>query len=337
MGLQVGALLFEITKSCNLSCRHCYTVNFENNGRRTCKDLSLNQIKYIFNKIKRLNIKNLVLTGGEPFLRKDIFEIMDFARSIGFDSITINTNGELLKDPQIIKQIKKRLDVITAIIVSFDGTTVETHDFIRGEGQFNKLIQIFKMISGEFPLGINVTLGKWNYHELNDFIRFYDDFNALYMNFGVFIPIGNGEKMKEHILTKNQIEKLIDFINEKNKEGYNLDLCSVPYSRVKNRDISGYCCDIFTDFLTITTDGDVIPCILYDFKCGSLLDPKIEINEILEHPIAQIFRDSLKLKSQMKGNCRVCREFKVCKGGCHLLTYALKKDIFESDSICPYF
>ncbi len=336
MSFNIQTILFELTKSCNLNCKHCYTIDFENHRDSISEVLSLNQVKLILNRVKQYNIKNIVLSGGEPFLRKDIFEIIDIAGNFGFESIVINTNGILLNDLRIINQIKTRLDLITAIVISFDGATSQTHDFIRGKGQFDKLIKILeKIYSYDLPLGLNVTIGNWNFHELNDFFNIYDKFNAFYMNFGLFIPIGNGIKIKEQILSPKKIAELIHMTAEKRLTGYNVDLCSFPYSKLINKDISGYCCNIFTDFITVTAQGNVIPCIMYDFNCGSLLEPDINIKEILNHPLAQTFRDPSKLKKKMKGKCTDCSEFNTCKGGCKLLALSLKNDMFESDPLCP--
>ncbi|MHA1380143.1 MAG: radical SAM/SPASM domain-containing protein [Candidatus Helarchaeota archaeon] len=337
MSAKIQAVLFEITKNCNLNCKHCYTVSPQEKEDFVNEDLSLDQIKYILEKIKPYNIKTLNLTGGEPFLRSDLFEIIDFATDCGFESIVINTNGTLFfNDPNLVKQVEMRLNIISAVVVSFDGATAKTHDFIRGKGEFNNLMRNLEVVkNSNLPLGINVTLGKWNIHEFFEFIRLYEKYKAFFMNFGVFLPIGNGIKLKDQLLTKNEIKKIINAVVTKKLASYNVDLCSVPYSRITDSNISGYCCNVFTDFITITSKGLVIPCIIYDLNCGSLLDPKIELNEILMHPIAQIFRDNSKLRDRMKGSCKICSNFEICKGGCHLLTYALKNDVFESDDLCP--
>ncbi|MFX0136184.1 MAG: radical SAM/SPASM domain-containing protein [Candidatus Hodarchaeota archaeon] len=333
MYLKDGTLLFEITNLCNLKCKHCYIFNEEG---FICKDLSFDEVKVILRKVTEHGINNLVLSGGEPFLRTDLFKILDYAKNCSIESIVINSNGILLNNSKNLNRIKKRLNFITAIVISLDGATDHTHDYIRGSGQFINLIKILRKISSyELPLGINVTIGKWNLQEFNDFFMIYDKFNAFYMNFGLFIPMGNGLEIKDQLLSSTECVNLIRLAKEKKDSGYNVDLCSFPYSNLVSKDISGYCCNIFTDFITITARGDVIPCIMYDFNCGSLLGSDNSLDEILNHPLAQIFRDPSKLKEKMKGKCRDCSEFIICKGGCNLLTLSLKNDMFESDPLCP--
>ena len=134
MKIDNAGALFEVTNACNLHCKHCYKMPLGGN------DLTLGQIKYILEKISDFGIKRLLLTGGEPFLRNDLFEIIDYAVECNIEDIEINTNGTLLDDATIINEIKERLDTIIGLPVSIDGARSETHDFIRGKGQFTKLL-----------------------------------------------------------------------------------------------------------------------------------------------------------------------------------------------------
>ncbi len=330
----IQVVLFEVTRSCNLNCKHSYASAPQKKQGIISKNLTLEQIKQVFKKIEPHHIKNLALTGGEPFLRNDLFEIVDQAGMNGFESIIINTNGVLLNEGSTLEHVKDRTDLITSIMISLDGATRSTHDFIRGSGQFDNLMVIFEKISKEnIPFGLNVTLGNWNFHEIEKFFAIHEKYNASYINFGIFFPLGNGASIKDEVLNPKDYSKLIKITSEKKKTGINVDLCSVPYSRIVNDDISGYCCNIFTDFITITSEGNVIPCLFYEINCGNLLS--MDLNEILENPMAKTLRDPAKLRAKMKGRCKNCEEFETCRGGCNLLTFLLKNDFFESDPLCP--
>lgn len=330
MKLKNSAALFEINTACNMSCKHCYRDHLERD------QLSLLQIKTILRKVSQAGIKYLILTGGEPFLRKDLFEILDFAVACKFIDVVINTNGILLNNPGIIANIKTRLDIISVLAVSFDGANSKTHDFIRGNGAFHTLLQTLGDVSlKQLPISINVTIGKWNFHDLEDFFRLYDELNAHDINFGIFIPMGKGHAMIEHVLTPQQCQVLIEFSQKKQAEGYNVELCSMPYANLFVKDLSGDCCGIFTRFISISARGDVLPCLLYDYTCGSLLEQSLE--EILSHPVARLFRNPKQLQKSMGGRCRNCAHFKICNGGCHLLSHVLKGSAFESDPLCPIY
>jgi radical SAM protein with 4Fe4S-binding SPASM domain len=328
MKLKDATALFEITNMCNMQCRHCYKRDFGE------KDLTFEQIKTIILKISEFGIRHLVFTGGEPFLRKDLFKIIDFAAQNNIEDIVLNTNGSLLNKSGVITEVNGHLDLITCLPVSFDGARSETHDFIRGNGQFTKLIKTLENeLLINWPLGLNVTIGRWNFDDLYKFFELYDKLEAEDINFGIFIPSGKGDQLKDQVLLPEQCESLINIAKQKKAEGYEVELCSMPYSNLYAKNLSGACCNIFTDFITITAQGHVIPCMLYDFDCGSILE--MDLDDIFANQLVELFRDPNMLQKKMTGYCKGCRDFSLCNGGCNLLTYALTGTIFASDPLCP--
>ncbi len=329
MSFKIPGALFEVTNQCNLRCKHCYKKYLGTD------DLTPQQTTLILDKISDFGIKHLLITGGEPFLRKDLFKIIDYALESGIEDVAINTNGTLLNNPDIVHGIIERLDFISGIPVSFDGASPATHDFIRGAGQFDRLMKILKHSSiNDLPLEVNVTLGQWNFAEFEAFFDIYDELYAQNINFGIFIPMGLGSSMKNEVLSRQQCKNIIVWAKDKIDLGYQVELCSLPYSNLFVEDISGSCCNIFTDFITITGKGDVIPCILYDFSCGSLLE--VSLDDILSTKLAKEFRTPQLMQRKMKGHCEGCPTFELCKGGCHLLTYTLSNTIYDSDLCCPF-
>ncbi len=329
MKLKRAIALFEITNACNMDCRHCYRQDLGG------IQLNLEEVKIIIEKISKGGVTSLILTGGEPLIRNDIFEIVDYANDCGMEDVVINTNGIKLKDPTIIAEIERRLDIISALPVSFDGARPETHDFVRGEGQFLHLMKVLEnKLLAEFPIGINVTLGKWNFKDFAPFFELYDKLKALDINFGIFVPFGAGKQLVDQVLSPAQCRELIELSKEKYEAGYEVELCSVPASRLITKEISGLCCEVFKDVITITAKGNVIPCILYDFNCGSLLE--MDLKKILSTELVKLFRNPKKFKRKMTGYCNSCQKFHLCKGGCKLVTYSLKGTIFDSDPLCPF-
>ncbi|MFX1325500.1 MAG: radical SAM protein, partial [Promethearchaeota archaeon] len=161
-----SVLLFELTTYCNLNCAHCFGNKSNNNI------LLFSQIKRLLENATSYGIKDLILTGGEPFLRGDIFDIIHHAKKCGIENIGITTNGLLLDNKKIVRNIKKYLDVIAALYIGINGATSETHDYIRGVGQFDNLMKtLWKRSLRKIPLGIDICVGKWNLHELDDFFQ----------------------------------------------------------------------------------------------------------------------------------------------------------------------
>ncbi len=324
--LENATLLFEITTRCNLKCKHCFKNDFS-------KELTLSQIRTILEKVCAYGVTDLVLTGGEPFLREEIFEIIDTAEDCGIQEIAFTTNGTLLDNSTIIKQIKKRGDLIGPIMVSFNGATAETHDFIRGKGEFDRLIQILRRKElRELPLGLNIAIGKWNFQEFNAFFELSKTFNGKYYNFLPFLPLGKGDLLKDQVLSPTQCHKMIEMAKQKLEEKYLVQFCFVPYANLYGELTS--CCNLFTEFINITAQGHVVPCLyIHKYDCGSLLE--MDMDEIFANQIIQTFSDPVKIRNKIEGYCKTCSEFEVCTGGCKLVTYAFKGTIFESDPLCP--
>ncbi|MHA2049827.1 MAG: radical SAM protein [Promethearchaeota archaeon] len=324
-----SVFLFEITTKCNLNCSHCF-------GNKSTKDIvSLSKAKRIIEKIVSYGIRDLILTGGEPFLREDIFTIIQYAKKLGIENIAITTNGLLLENKNVVRNIKKRLDVITALYIGINGATSNTHDFIRGEGQFSNLMQILTSKSvRKIPLGLDICIGKWNIHELSKFFDIAKIFNGRYFNFVPFIPLGVGKGLVHQVLSPEECKIMLEFINEKKNEGYFVDLCFTPYAKLISEDLTG-CCNLLSEFITVTAQGDLVPCLyMKDYNLGSFLNNDLE--QLYSDSEVNFFLESHKYKNKINGYCSQCPSFNICGGGCKVVSYALKGTIFESDPLCPF-
>ncbi|MFW9782024.1 MAG: radical SAM protein [Candidatus Heimdallarchaeota archaeon] len=324
-----SVLLFELTTYCNLNCTHCF-------GNKTTNNiLQFSQIKLLLEKLSSYGIKDLILTGGEPFLRGDIFDIIHQAKKSGMENIGITTNGLLLDNKKIVLNIKKYLDVIAGLYIGINGATSKTHDYIRGIGQFDKLMKIlWKRSLRKIPLGIDVCVGKWNLHELDDFFQITGTFNGSLFNFVPFIPLGIGKKLIDQVLSPKECNIMLEKVNEKKKEGIYVDLCFTPYAKIISENLCG-CCNLLSEFLTITAQGEVVPCLyLNDYNLGSFLTNDLE--QIYSNPKANYFLEPEKYKNQMNGYCNECPDYNICGGGCKVVSYALKGSIFETDPLCPF-
>jgi len=134
-------LNWDITGRCNLFCAHCYAYDkyeWRNPLRVIREDLPFQKACSLLTKAKAMGFQHVHLLGGEPLLRKDLLEILTFARSQLGLRITMNTNG-LLLTPTLIERL---IDLeIFQVAISFEGTTAAIHDQIRGHGNFEKARQ----------------------------------------------------------------------------------------------------------------------------------------------------------------------------------------------------
>ena len=150
------AVHLEVTTTCNLSCRHCFAGKLP----RHEKTLLLEEIEPIFVSMARMGSFRLGLTGGEPLLRRDLFEIIDLALSYGLHPC-ITTNGTLITE-DIAKVFGKR-DFIW-LNVSLDGAAAASNDLIRGRGTFDRVMENLEILAkhSRFTLAFTVmqVLGK---------------------------------------------------------------------------------------------------------------------------------------------------------------------------------
>lgn len=177
-----------LTYRCNLRCKMCSIVNL----LPPEEELSTQQIFHIIDEAKDYRIKEVILTGGEPFLRNDIFEICNYCYEKGITSV-ITTNGVLI-DTNLAGQIAQSR--INHIHLSLDGLE-GTNDFFRGEGLFNKIINAIDCLNkrrfeGSFlSIGIACTVMNKNVGELYEIVKLADNLKVDVINFQ---PLCNDNK-----------------------------------------------------------------------------------------------------------------------------------------------
>jgi MoaA/NifB/PqqE/SkfB family radical SAM enzyme len=178
-------LFFHILTKCNLSCTHCY-INKDQHGVDTLdigtikKWLKLfanrpvsdknNPKQALINKnpadksmVNKAAQTNVIFLGGEPTLHPDLHLAVKEAKSLGFKSITIDTNGYLFNN--ILDKIS--CDDIDYFSFSLDGATQTTNDSIRGEGSYDKVMEgIKKAVAKNFSCSMIYTVSEKNFHEL---------------------------------------------------------------------------------------------------------------------------------------------------------------------------
>ncbi|MFA7115123.1 MAG: radical SAM protein [Candidatus Omnitrophota bacterium] len=168
-------VLFEITYKCNFNCVHCYNV--KNNKR---KEIKTDEVKQILKQLARAGCFHVGFTGGEPLLREDIFEILEFTKSLGL-RITILTNGYLI-DKKTADKISKLGVNLNKVDISFLGANKETFENItRKPGSFAKVKNAIKLLrSRNVEVMIKPTLMKQNKDEFLRIKKMAEKFGCMY-------------------------------------------------------------------------------------------------------------------------------------------------------------
>ena len=149
-----NAVIWDVTSRCNLQCRHCYV---EADAQRT-EEPSTEKAIVIIDQLRKAKVFRLSFSGGEPLLRNDLYELLQYASR--FFPVEVATNGLLLTEEAAHKLKAARVSVVQ---MSMDGLE-KTHDYLRGrKGAFNKLIkatEILKKVG--IPFGVTTVIYKKN-------------------------------------------------------------------------------------------------------------------------------------------------------------------------------
>ena len=198
---------WDINNECNLNCKHC-RVSEKNDHEK----LSLKEAKQLLSEIWYNGITMLNLSGGEPFLRKDLFDILDYTKK--FEDIVITTNGTLL-DEQKCKKLANYLNV--RLSISLDGLE-ETHDkFRQKKGAFQKVIHTLPILKKyNIPYAIKYTLSQETMGDAIGLIGLIAKYGATEFNTRRVIVAGNAEQ--DMLLTKEEYKKIIQQIIQECKK-----------------------------------------------------------------------------------------------------------------------
>lgn len=254
-------LFFEITKKCNAHCDHCGSKCDINSEEGLDKKYFLNVLQDVHDNIGTDIMLNI--TGGEPLLRKDLFEIMDYAHKLGFEWGMV-TNGTLITE-DIIKDMKKT--GMSTISISIDGMK-DTHEKFRHlPGSFDKIIKnIILLQDSNFLEHIQVTFiaNKKNIYELPALWRLLNNLNIDSMRISCIDPIGRAENNKELELDSKNYKYLFEFINNTNKKNELQCIwsCSHYFGNTEEPDVMGrkFVCPTGQIVASILANGDIFAC-----------------------------------------------------------------------------
>jgi radical SAM protein with 4Fe4S-binding SPASM domain len=292
-----------INNKCNLTCNMCHFWR-KNIG---LYDLTKQKIEETANDLKSFGMKTLTITGGEPMLRKDYFEIVDMLYNMGFTLHGIS-NGHFINE----EKAKKMWDYFEQITISVDGPNPEVYYKIRGTNGFEKVIYAIKLLKKYKPNGailkINYTVQKYNYKYMTDM-----DVLANKLEVPVFYQCvevdGAGNLRDEQLqdmnfnILKEQFEKLKDGKYVINTNSYIDHTLKVFYNKQNNKKNKMYfTCIAPQNNLQIDTDGYIYPCPVLNIKLGNIR--KQSINEIYNSDKTQKVIKLIRNKKMER--CKTC-------------------------------
>ena len=346
-----------LTNRCNLRCAYCYAS--AGDEAYQVDEMRLEDYERVFDQLDAMNVHRISLSGGEPFVRKDFFDILGAAEKHNF-AIVINSNGCLITEEVAKKLCGYRFD---RICITIDGSCAEVHDRIRGTGSFVKALSGIRLLQKyNLPVSTLFTLNKTNIEDLINTIRFNEAMGIPYLSVMVMCPTGRAAT-GELLLTKEVWYPLFLRLSEMKKnneiklgfkivppnegnvfwlfyfplEYYNrLDLLKYWNQDIDTDDDNEISCQAGTKSISILCNGDVYGCDLMvgikDFLAGNVLSTPLE--EIWKN--SEVFNRLRAIdKKCLTGKCHEC-EHKWCGGGCRSAAYNLDGSIYGSDLSCFY-
>ena len=334
-------IAWEVTRSCNLNCVHCRAAASEG---PYAGELSTEQCFRFIDEVVSFSKPVLILTGGEPLLRQDIFDIAEYGKNRDL-RVVMAVNGTLLNAKTVGEA--KRVG-IQRVSISLDGACSESHDRFRGTtGAFDGAIKGIRYLQeGGIDFQINTTVTKRNLHEIEDLLRLAIQLGAVAHHIFILVPTGRGRDLAGDEVTAEDYERTLQwFYEQEGKVPLQLKAtCAPQYYRIahqrggaeaKGREDTGL--HAFTrgclggvSFCFVSHKGDVQPCGYLDITCGNVCQSPFR--EIWEE--ADVFK-ALRNTKMLRGKCGTC-EYNVVCGGCRARAFTINGDYLGEEPFCPY-
>ena len=334
---------WEVTRTCNLACIHCRAAALD---RPYENELTTAECFKLLDEIQTFASPIIILTGGEPLLRPDIFEIAAYGNQKGF-RMTMAVNGTILS----ADKTRRMQDAgIRRISISLDGATAASHDAFRQvPGAFEgalRGVQYAREAGLDFQ--INTTITQRNLEELPAIQELTISLGAVAHHIFLLVPMGRGKDLAEQGINAEQYEETLHwFYEQRDRTPLQLKATCAPHyyrilrqrARSEEREVSfkTFGLDAMTrgclggvGFAFISHVGQVQPCGYLELNCGNIREQSFR--EIWEN--STIFRD-LRDFGKYRGKCGGCEYVKVC-GGCRARAYESTGDYLAEEPLCLY-
>ncbi|MCE5249845.1 radical SAM protein [bacterium] len=347
-------LALEITRTCTLACRHC---RGDSRNEVYPDELSLGEIGRILDSAASFSKPIVIVTGGEPLVRPDVFDITAYSSSLGLTTV-LATCGQHLSE----NAARKLIDTgVSRISVSLDGADARTHDSFRGiPGAFEAALRgIAAARSQGLAFQINSTITSLNIGELDAIHDLAVSLGAVAFHPFLLVPMGRGKGLSDNALPPEEYESALIRIAEI-AERSPIELkptCSPHYGRVarqlrrsrpdmavhpenrsnphgnhKNGLIMTRGCLGGYGFVFVSHVGAVQMCGFLELEAGNLRRESYDLKSIWEtSPLFNAVRD----RNNYRGTCGKCEYWQVC-GGCRARAYYLSGDYLAEEPNCLY-
>ncbi len=341
---------WEVTRSCNLACVHCRASSLRGPYEG---ELSTDRCRNLLDEIAAVGKPVIILTGGEPLLREDIYEIAAYGDGRGLRMV-LATNGTLVTEEVAVKMQNAG---IRRVSISIDGKDAKLHDAFRHvPGAFDgAMAGIAAMKKAGLEFQINTTITRLNLDQIADIMAMAIGIGAAAHHIFLLVPTGRGKELSDQAISPEEYERTLNWFY---KESLHCPIqlkatCAPHYYRILRQRGQGTGvreqgtgtreqgaenplhtmtrgCLGGSSFCFISHTGQVQPCGYLELDCGRIKEKKFA-DIWTNSPILKELRDL----NTYKGKCGRCEFIRVC-GGCRARAYEITGDYLAEEPFCVY-
>ncbi|BBD08650.1 heme b synthase [Desulfovibrio ferrophilus] len=340
---ELRLIAWEITRSCNLACKHCRAEAHE---EPYPGEFDTEEAKGLIDDFAKAGNPILIFTGGEPMLRKDWPILVEYATSKGLRCV-MSPNGTLLT-PETAATMKEV--GVQRVSISIDGPDAESHDEFRGvKGAFEasmRGIEYLKQAGMEFQ--INTTVTRGNLGMFKDIFKLCEELGAAAWHIFLLVPTGRGANLGAEVITAEDYEDVLNWFYDfqKTTDMQLKATCAPHYHRILRQrakedgipvtfenfglDAVSRGCLGGVGFCFVSHTGQVQPCGYLVKDCGNVRDT----------PFPEIWKNSkvfnqFRNQEEFDGKCGVCEYHKVC-AGCRARAFTMDNNHMGEEPLCSY-
>ncbi len=343
-------VVWNIGRTCNLKCLHCYSDSW---AKRYSGELTTAEAKAVLDDLGDFRVPAVLFSGGEPLLRKDLFELVAYARAKKLSTV-LSTNGTLI-DAAMAKRVKEA--GFSYVGISLDGIG-PVHDHFRGvPGTYDKVVAAYRHLkkAGQ-KVGLRLTLTPQTSEDIGRVFAFIEDEGIDRVCFYHLVPAGRGKELFKPATqqVRKSVGQILDWVDSLKKRGVQKEVltvdnpCDGPFLIMRMRaskdpraeDVQrllewngGGRYSSGVGIADIDSQGNVHPDQFWQqYKLGNVRERKFsEIWMDTRDPLMQRLKDKL---PYLKGRCGSCRWKEICGGGLRARADIVTGDPMQADPAC---